>query len=86
MSDLAHELARELLSEKCPCGRRKQSRKTFCSTCYHSLPTTIKYALYLRIGEGYEEAYASAAKHLDCVKKLTEPQQPTLFPREGNHP
>lgn len=53
-----------LLSEKCECGRRKISRQSFCRACYKVLPEHLKKALYNRIGEGYEEAHASARSWL----------------------
>lgn len=54
------ELIQELRGTVCRCGKRKPTKMTFCSTCYHSLPAPKRAALYSRIGEGYAEAYAAA--------------------------
>lgn len=58
---LVHELARPA----CRCGRVKRPRQTFCSRCFQRLPPALKRALYRRIGEGYEEAYAAAVAALE---------------------
>lgn len=58
------KLLRELAGTVCRCGAKKKSRQTFCGRCYHSLPRSVALALYRRVGDGYEEAYAKALKHL----------------------
>jgi hypothetical protein len=55
----------ELIGKKCRCGAAKGKGKTFCQRCYFSLPQNLREALYRRIGEGYEEAYAQAVAVLD---------------------
>lgn len=60
------ELVAELRGTTCRCGADKKSRHTFCSTCYYVLTPTLRHRLYLRIGEGYESAYAEAATELDA--------------------
>jgi hypothetical protein len=55
---------KELVSETCHCGARKQSRNTFCRREYFALPPAMRQALYNRIGEGYEEAYQAARQFL----------------------
>lgn len=55
-------LVRELEGKKCFCGARKAPMQTFCSSDYFALPKDIRNALYNRIGEGYEQAYAEARK------------------------
>jgi len=58
------ELHAELLGTKCRCGRAKRSKQTFCFACYSALPLKTQRALYRRMGEGYEEAYAEAVGKL----------------------
>jgi hypothetical protein len=58
----------ELRGYTCRCGGFKGSRLTFCTTCYLLLPSTMKRALYKRLGEGYSEAYAEATGFLDALK------------------
>ena len=57
-----------LASEKCHCGAYKAKGRSFCFKCYHLLPESLKGRIWLRIGNGYEEAYDAAAKFLDTVK------------------
>lgn len=59
------ELFNELEGEKCRCGAKKVSMQTFCGKCYRSLSPEKRRALYNRIGQGYEEAYADAVNFLD---------------------
>lgn len=49
-----------LMDDTCYCGAHKKPRQTFCIRCYRSLNASQKAALYRRVGEGYEEAHASA--------------------------
>lgn len=63
-----HDLVGELASTTCRCGRTKRRRQTFCFACFHALPPPLRAALYRRIGEGYEEAYAAAVAHLGPVR------------------
>jgi len=55
----------ELGSEECQCGRLKKRGRSFCYTCYSSLPQTLKDGLWLPIGRGYEAAYDAAVEWLD---------------------
>jgi hypothetical protein len=41
----------------CRCDRRKNKRMSFCQPCYRRLPLEIKRRLYLKAGQGYEDAY-----------------------------
>ncbi len=60
-----HECIRSLNSTLCPaCGARKQRSRTLCSPCYHGLPQALRRALWDRVGDGYEQAVASALRHL----------------------
>jgi hypothetical protein len=65
----ARDLIRELSGTICRCGEPKTRGRTFCRACYFSLPSGQAKALYhleqLRVGEGYEEAYAAAVRMLD---------------------
>ena len=56
---------RELGGTTCRCGRAKKARQTFCSRCFFNLAPPLRAALYRRVGEGYEEAYAAAVAALD---------------------
>lgn len=55
---------KELQSETCYCGAKKESGQTFCKREYFALPQKKRRALYNRIGEGYEEAYRDAREYL----------------------
>lgn len=55
----------EFRSEQCQCGLSKQSRRSFCYTCFKRLPEFKQKALFQRFGEGYEEAYDDAVKWLN---------------------
>jgi len=59
------ELIAELAGTVCRCGSTKVARQTFCKRCYYRLPEFLRRALYRRVGQGYEQAYAQAAKMLD---------------------
>jgi hypothetical protein len=68
MNDLeTTHLIEELGGGRCRCGRVKRSGQTFCGGCYHALPLPARTALYRRVGEGYEEAYAAAVRILDSI-------------------
>ncbi|MCE5242476.1 MAG: phage protein GemA/Gp16 family protein [Syntrophobacteraceae bacterium] len=56
---------RELQSDQCQCGKSKGSGKSFCYSCWKKLPVDLQRPLYRRLGQGYEEAYEQAARHLD---------------------
>ncbi len=58
------EIIDELMGTKCRCGANKKTQNTFCGVCFHKLPKPMKYALYKRVGDGYEEAYLAAVAHL----------------------
>jgi len=64
MSAQVRQLLDELRGTKCRCGSEKRSRETFCKCCYYTLPAEMRRALYRRFDEGYEQAYAAAAKVL----------------------
>jgi len=53
-------LLKELKGEECACGNYKKSGMSFCFNCYKNLPDDIQKDLYLRFGNGYEEAYEEA--------------------------
>ena len=54
----------ELQSEECLCGWGKKPGRSFCYRCYNRLPEHMRRDLYLRIGNGYEEALDEAVKYL----------------------
>ena len=55
----------ELQSEECACGEPKKRGKSFCYRCYTSLPGTMQRDLWLKIRNGYEEAYDNALTWLE---------------------
>ena len=58
-------LIRELRGTVCRCGNSKHTRTSLCPACYFAVPPKIRRKLWLRIGEGYEAAYAEASAALD---------------------
>ena len=56
--------ARQLKSLDCPCGRKKQSGRSFCYKCYLKLPDNMRRDMFNPIGRGYEAAYDTACKYL----------------------
>lgn len=64
MMEYLSALVNRRSTNKCSCGQKKPSWKTFCYHCYDSLPEQIKRDLYKRVGKGYEEAYATAKAYL----------------------
>jgi len=61
----SHALVESLVSKVCPaCQGEKNERQTFCRKCYYRLTMATRKALYRRIGEGYEEAFAKAMNEL----------------------
>lgn len=60
------DMVRSLGSNTCPaCGVYKQRARTFCGSCYHELPFTLRSSLYCRIGKGYRPAVLMAMKRLN---------------------
>lgn len=53
-----------LKSNQCVCGNGKHFHNAFCRDCFYKLPTTIRRALYYRLGCGFEEAYELAVEAL----------------------
>lgn len=66
----SRELITELKSETCRCGSRKRPMETLCGSCYYKLPQSNRRALYNRLGQGYEKAYADACNYLDSEREL----------------
>jgi ribosomal protein L40E len=57
----------ELLGTTCKgCGGTKPSGMSHCRKCYFKLPKANRGALYRRIGQGYEAAYAESLEILRC--------------------
>ena len=63
-------ILRELGTDKCHCGKKKRNNETFCRTHYYALPKGMQRALYLRFGEGYEEAYVEAREYLATAGQM----------------
>jgi hypothetical protein len=59
-----NKLIRELSGVQCACGAVKKSNQPFCVSCHAALSPGQRKALFRRVGEGYEEAYASAIHSL----------------------
>jgi hypothetical protein len=72
---MAHELLKELQGIVCRCGKVKRPHETFCKGCYWSLGQNQRNALYKRMGDGYEQAYAAAAAFLDLLKANPVPRR-----------
>lgn len=58
------DLLVELAGTKCFCGATKLARRSFCINDYWALPHSLRQRLYLKIGHGYETAYADAREFL----------------------
>jgi hypothetical protein len=56
---------KELRSDGCFCGKEKKPGFSFCYPCYSELPEELRSNLWLKMGEGYEEAYDEAMKFLE---------------------
>jgi len=69
------EMIKELMSEKCQCGKKKMSNMTFCSRCYHRLPKWLKNGLYKQMGEGYEQARERAGEFLNREMSPKTPKE-----------
>ncbi|MDY6904112.1 MAG: hypothetical protein SWH61_05435 [Thermodesulfobacteriota bacterium] len=55
----------ELKGEEClACGRPKRRGRSFCYSCYSSLPKHMQKALWQPLGNGYEAAFDEALKWL----------------------
>ena len=65
-----NELLDELMGQTCVCGRKKLRTQTFCGGCYYTLSRSQRQALYRRVGEGYEEAYADAVDTLTSEGRI----------------
>ena len=57
--------AKELRSNECECGNPKKSGYVFCYKCFKSLPPEMQADLYLKLGEGYEDAREEAGRWLE---------------------
>jgi predicted RNA-binding Zn-ribbon protein involved in translation (DUF1610 family) len=56
-----------LRSRTCPaCGEQKTIRQTLCRQCYFKLNSSMRYALYATVANGYEEALLEALTYLSC--------------------
>jgi len=55
----------ELRSNQCVCEKPKKPKHSFCPECFYKLPRDLQVDLYLRMREGYEEAYAAAVNFLE---------------------
>lgn len=55
---------RQFISTLCVCGAEKETRRSFCRSCYFRLPEAMRTALWKRIGHGYHEAYRAACHWL----------------------
>jgi hypothetical protein len=64
-SDRRLEIVKSLRSGSCEgCGGFKRPGFSHCSKCYYKLSVQIRKRLYLRVGNGYEEAFEESLKVL----------------------
>lgn len=69
-------LVHSLASRICPaCGRMKKARQTVCATDYYRLRPDQRDALYRRVGQGYEEAFADAMNTLGVERATFPPEK-----------
>lgn len=68
----AIRIVQELNGRTCRCGKPKGKEKTFCPSCYSTLPREMQLTLYKRVGKGYEEAYQACVKHLTSRKSQSD--------------
>ena len=54
-----------LRSEECQCGKPKKRGRSLCYSCWKQLPYDYRMGLWLKLGDGYEEAYDAACKWLN---------------------
>jgi hypothetical protein len=62
------EILQDFLSERCRCGKAKQTRQSFCREHYYELPQALRQRLTRNFGEGYEEAYRDALEVLNLAE------------------
>lgn len=62
--DFEYEASLVLRSERCACGRHKQSQKSFCTLCYNLLPAPLRAKLFATFKEGYAQFYQEAVQFL----------------------
>jgi hypothetical protein len=60
-----------LKNGQCRCGHAKQTGMAFCYGCWQQLPMNIRRALYQRVGQGFEAAYAGACEYLQLGTEET---------------
>lgn len=66
-------LIASLRAAKCPaCTKHKSPGKSVCWPCWNRLPSSVRQALYRRVGAGYEEAHAEAMKALGAAPSAAE--------------
>lgn len=75
-------LIQELYGTICRCGKLKAAKQTFCGPCYFALPLPMRKALYRRVGEGYEQAYAAASEFLETSGTVSKEVPGTPEPKE----
>lgn len=67
------QLVQSLRGAECPaCGKLKRGGHTLCRHCYQALPAKLRQRLYQRLGDGYEQAFDAALRHLG----VQDPQLP----------
>jgi hypothetical protein len=80
-------LRASLFSSVCSaCGRSKKPRDSICGWDYRQLPMDMKAALYDLMGDGYEEAFVEAMRHLGHDRiALPEGAEHPLPPTDDSH-
>jgi hypothetical protein len=65
VTQTVEQLLVSLRSRLCPmCAGPKRAAASVCIKCWATLPQGQRNQLYMRIGEGYEQAFASAMMSL----------------------
>lgn len=83
MRSSSHDLIAELKGTLCRCGQQKLNGNTFCKSCYFGLPPKLRRALYNRVGEGYEKAYAEACEFLGFELEPEKPRTHSAAPGQA---
>lgn len=61
---LKDQAFREMQSEVCLCGTRKQQGRSFCYPCFNLLPGNLKRNLWRSLSDGYAEYWDEACTFL----------------------
>lgn len=54
----------DLSCSLCRCGKKKERKASHCPACYRKVTPSTRKALWLPIGEGYEQAFSRSLREL----------------------